>query len=101
MNIKETWSKLSNQKKNIMYWVGVILFINLMLALPQIWQFLQTGHCRDFMTIGSQTQSCTTAQFVKNGHAWLSFTNLFLLIPAAAIMMSASKIIDVVFAKKK
>ncbi len=63
--------------------------------------FAQTGQCRDYMILGSAAHACTIGEFVRNGWAWLSFTNVLIFLPAVLTMMFATQIVDVVFAKKK
>ena len=102
MNIKETWENLPrNQKKNIYYWLSLILAIDVVVAAQNIFKFAQSGLCRNYMVFGSQLHACSLFEFIKNGWAWLSFTNVLIFLPAAALMIFATQIVDAVFAKKK
>lgn len=101
MHLKEKLNQLSKNKKNTIYWIGIILLINLFLVVQHATLFAKTGQCRNYMAFGSEMHLCTWAEFIKYGHGWLAFTNLFLLLPAASIMVFASNIVDVIFAKPK
>jgi hypothetical protein len=98
---KEKWVEFyGKQKKNIMYWGIIILLVDLFLIAQQAMQFAQTGQCRTYMDMGSKLASCSTGEFVKYGWQWISFTDTFLLIPAAVLMIVATYAVDMVFVKK-
>src|SRR6185369_7451072 len=98
MNIKENWNKLSKQKKNIYYWAGIVILIDLMIVTQNSISYSKTGECRNYMIIGSALHNCSAFEFIKNGWAWLSFTNVLLFLPAIATMVFATRIVDVIFA---
>jgi hypothetical protein len=102
MNLKEKWENINQkQKKSIYYWALLIVAIDTILIAQQSVNFAQTGMCRNYMEFGSLLQSCTLFEFVKYGWSWVSFTTTFVLIPAAAFMMVANYVVDLVFVKNK
>lgn len=102
MNLKEKLSNLpQNQKKNIIYWLAIILVVDLIIVGQHIYQYWQTGMCRNYMVISSPLHSCTALEFAKNGWAWLSFADVFVFLPAAVIMIMASVVVEEVFGKKE
>lgn len=100
MNFKDKWRQLSINKKTVLYWLTVILLIDVSVAIPKIFQFLQTGHCRNYMVLNSPAHICTFSEFAQYGHGWMTFANLFALLPAAAIMIFLTNIVDIIFVKK-
>ena len=101
MNIKENLSQLSNQKKNLYYWAGIVLLADLYLIIVNAVSFAQTGQCRNYMMLGSSLHACTLSEFVKFGWAWLSFNNVLIFLPAVLTMVFATQIVDIIFAKDK
>src|SRR5690348_3774594 len=101
MSLKEKFQNQTNTKKNIYYWAAVFGLIDLYLIAQQSFNYFSTGQCRNYMVFGSAAHACSLFEFIKNGWAWLSFTNVLIFLPAAATMIFASQIVDIVFAKKK
>jgi len=102
MNIKESLSNFSqNQKKNILYWLSVVAFVNIIIAVQAVYKFASTGLCRNYIILGSNLHSCSAFEFTKNGWAWITYTDVFIFIPAAIMMIMASKIVDTLFAKNE
>lgn len=101
MSLKEKFQNLPSKQKEIYYWAAVIGIIDFSLIAYQSFQFFTTNQCRNYMTLGSQLHNCSAFEFIKNGWAWLSFSNVMLFLPAALIMIFASQILTIVFAKNK
>jgi hypothetical protein len=101
MSLKENWQGLSKQKQTAYYWAGIILLIDIALIAQNTMSFAQSGQCRSYMTIGSSLHACSAIEFVKNGWAWLSFTNVLIFLPAILMMVFATQIVDIIFAKNK
>ena len=101
MSLKEKFQNQTNTKKNIYYWATLFGIIDLYLIAQQSINYFYTGQCRNYMVFGSQLHACSLFEFIKNGWAWLSFTNVLIFLPAAALMIFATQVVDSIFAKKK
>src|SRR5258708_36149065 len=102
MDIKKILQKfLQNQKKNIIYWAGLIAVIDIFLITKNILEFSQIHQCRNYMFFGSLLHNCSAFEFVKYGWGWISFTNILLFLPAAAFMVLVTATLDQVLPKQE
>jgi hypothetical protein len=100
MQIKEQWQKLSNQKKNIYYWVAVFGVADIIISLQHSVNYFQSGQCKSAFGVASDFQACSLFEFLTNGMASLGVINIAVFIPLIIGMVFLTHFIDQVFAKE-
>src|SRR4051812_26211749 len=100
MQIKETWAKLTQNKRTLYYWAAVFLMADVMIISQHIAQYLHTKQCQNIFSSGG-LQTCSMFGFLKFGTASLGLINLMVFVPLIFGMYFLTKLVDIVFAKNQ